>query len=47
MLSGLVFGLVVGFGYLFMTMFGVVGIGYAWMIGYGVGCVGGEGVGLG
>jgi len=38
-LSGLVFGLVVGFGYVFMTMFGVVGVGYAWVVGNGVGCV--------
>jgi len=35
-LSGLVFGLVVGLGYLFMTMFGVVGIGYAWIVANGV-----------
>ncbi|OFV67258.1 MAG: polymerase [Candidatus Syntrophoarchaeum caldarius] len=41
-LSGLVFGLVVGLGYLFMTMFGVVGVGVAWVVGNGVGsvCVG-------
>jgi len=41
-LSGLVFGLVVGFGYVFMTMFGVVWVGYAWVVGNGVGsvCVG-------
>ena len=38
-LSGLVFGLVVGFGYLFMLMFGVVGVGYAWVAGNGVGSV--------
>ncbi len=41
-LNGVIGGLLVGFGYLFMTMFGVVGVGYAWVVGNGVGsvCVG-------
>jgi len=41
-LSGLVSGLVVGFGYVFIVMYGVVGVGYAWLVGNGVGsvCVG-------
>jgi len=38
-LSGVIFGLVVGLGYLFMTIFGVVGVGYAWLVANGVGCV--------
>jgi len=38
-LSGLVFVLLVGFGYVFMLMYGVVGVGYAWLVGNGVGCV--------
>ena len=38
-LSGVIFGLVVGLGYLFMTIFGVVGVGYAWIVANGVGCV--------
>jgi O-antigen/teichoic acid export membrane protein len=36
-LSGVIFGLLVGFGYLFMGMYGVVGLGYAWVVGSGVG----------
>ncbi len=41
-LSGLIFVTLVGFGYVFMVMFGVVGVGYAWVIANGVGsvCVG-------
>ena len=41
-LNGVIGGLLVGFGYVFMTMFGVVGVGYAWVIANGVGsvCVG-------
>ena len=38
-LSGVVFVLLVGLGYVFMLMFGVVGVGYAWLAGNGVGCV--------
>ena len=38
-LSGVVFVLLVGLGYVFMLMFGVVGVGYAWLVGNGVGCV--------
>ena len=38
-LNVVIFGLVVGLGYLFMTMFGVVGVGYAWLVANGVGCV--------
>jgi len=38
-LSGLVFGLLVGLGYVFMLEFGVVGVGYAWVVANGVGCV--------
>ena len=38
-LSGLVSGLVVGFGYVFMVMYGVVGVGYAWLVGNVVGSV--------
>jgi len=38
-LNGVIFGLLVGFGYLFMTMFGGVGVGYAWVVANGVGCV--------
>ena len=42
-LNGVIGGLLVGFGYVFMTMFGVVGVGYAWVVANGVGsvCVGG------
>ena len=41
-LTGLVFGLLIGLGYVFMVMFGVVGVGYAWLVANGVGsvCVG-------
>ena len=35
----MVFGLLVGFGYVFMLMYGVVGVGYAWVVANGVGCV--------
>jgi len=38
-ISGLVFGLLVGLGYLFMIIFGVVGVGYAWLVGNGIGSV--------
>ena len=38
-LSGVIGGLLVGLGYVFMTMFGVVGVGYAWVVSYGVGAV--------
>jgi O-antigen/teichoic acid export membrane protein len=36
-LSGLIFGLLTGLGYIFMLWFGVVGIGYAYVVTYGVG----------
>ena len=41
-LNGVIGGLLVGFGYVFMTVFGVVGVGYAWVVANGVGsmCVG-------
>jgi O-antigen/teichoic acid export membrane protein len=37
LLSGLIFGLLIGFGYLFMRWFGVVGIGYSYVTAYGAG----------
>lgn len=36
-ITGLVFGLLVGLGYLFMIIFGIVGVGYAWLVGNGIG----------
>jgi len=39
LLSGLIFTLLVGSGYVFMHMFGVVGVGYAWMLSHGIGGV--------
>lgn len=36
-LSGVIFGLLVGSGYLFREMYGVVRLGYAWVVGSGVG----------
>lgn len=41
-LSGVIGGMLVGLGYVFMTMFGAVGVGYAWLVANGVGsvCVG-------
>lgn len=39
MLSGVIGGLLIGLGYVFMLMFGVVGVGYAWVVSYGVGMV--------
>ena len=38
-LSGVIGGLLVGLGYVFICMFGVVGVGYAWVVSYGVGAV--------
>lgn len=38
-LSGVIFGLIVGLGYIFLDMFGVVGIGYAWLVGNALGSV--------
>lgn len=38
-INGLVFALIIGFGYLFMIKYGVVGIGYAWLISYFVGSI--------
>lgn len=38
-LSGVVGGLLVGFGYVFADMFGLVGLGYAWLVSNGVGSV--------
>ncbi len=38
-LSGVICGLVVGLGYVFMTIFGVIGVGYAWVVGNVVGSV--------
>ena len=41
-LSGVISGLLIVLGYLFMSMFGIIGVGYAWLIGNGIGsiCVG-------
>ena len=39
LLSGLIFGLLIGLGYVFMLAYGVTGIGYAYVIGYGVGAL--------
>jgi Na+-driven multidrug efflux pump len=39
LLSGLIFGLLLGLRYLFMLVFGVVGIGYAWVVSYAIGAV--------
>ena len=39
LLGGVIGGLLVGLGYVFMLMFGVVGVGYAWVVSYGVGGV--------
>lgn len=36
-LSGVIGGLLVGLGHVFMHMFGIVGIGYAWVVSYGIG----------
>lgn len=38
-LSGLIFGLLIGLSYVFMLMFGIVGIGYAWVVGNGIGSI--------
>jgi O-antigen/teichoic acid export membrane protein len=38
-LSGVICGLLLGSGYVFMTVFGVVGVGYAWLVANGVGSV--------
>ena len=38
-LSGIIGGLVIGTGYIFMPMFGVIGAGYAWLAGNGIGSV--------
>lgn len=38
-LSGLIFSLLIGLGYVFMLSYGVAGIGYAYVIGYGVGAL--------
>jgi O-antigen/teichoic acid export membrane protein len=39
LLSGFIFTLLVGSGYVFMNMFGVVGVGYAWMLSHGIGSI--------
>ncbi|MEA1998343.1 MAG: polymerase [Euryarchaeota archaeon] len=36
-LSGVIGGLLVGLGHVFMHMFGIVGVGYAWVASYGIG----------
>lgn len=36
-LNGVICGLLLGFGYVFMLMFGVVGVGYAWVVANGIG----------
>jgi O-antigen/teichoic acid export membrane protein len=36
-LSGVISGLLIGLGYVFMAMFGIVGVGYAWLVGNGIG----------
>jgi O-antigen/teichoic acid export membrane protein len=38
-LSGLIFGLLIGLGFVFMLSYGVVGIGYAYVTAYGVGAL--------
>jgi O-antigen/teichoic acid export membrane protein len=37
LLSGVIFILLLGLGYIFMLMFGIVGVGYAWVASYGIG----------
>ena len=39
LLSGLIFSLLIGLGYMFMLWYGVAGIGYAYVAGYGVGAL--------
>jgi len=39
LLSGLIFSLLIGLGYVFMLWYGVTGIGYAYVAGYGVGAL--------
>jgi Na+-driven multidrug efflux pump len=39
LLSGLIFSLLIGFGYVFMLSYGVTGIGYAYVTGYGIGAI--------
>ena len=39
LLSGLIFSLLIGLGYVFMLSYGVTGIGYAYVAGYGVGAL--------
>ena len=39
LLSGLIFGLLIGLGYVFMLAYGVTGIGYAYVAGYGAGAL--------
>lgn len=36
-LSGVICLLLLGLGYLFMTMFGIIGVGYAWIVGNAIG----------
>lgn len=36
-LSGIIFILLLGFGYILLPVYGIIGIGYAWIISYGVG----------
>lgn len=37
LLSGTIFVFLLGFGYIFMTIFGIMGVGYAWMLSYAIG----------
>lgn len=39
LLSGLIFGLLIGLSYPFMLRFGIVGVGYAWVASYALGAV--------
>ena len=36
-ISGVIGGLLVGLGYVFVVMFGIVGVGYAWLVSNGIG----------
>jgi Na+-driven multidrug efflux pump len=38
-ISGLIFSLLIGLGYVFMLWYGIEGIGYAYVAGYGFGAL--------
>jgi O-antigen/teichoic acid export membrane protein len=39
LLNGLIFGLLIGLGYVFMLQFGIIGMGYAYIAAYGIGAL--------